>query len=77
MRINSELLQEAARYTKATSKTALIEEALLVFVRVKAEERKRQGYAEKLRALEVRLSKQAPMRQGAREILRSDRTRDE
>jgi hypothetical protein len=75
--LNSDLVREASLYTRATSKTALIEEALLVFVRVKSEERKRQGYADRLRALEARLNKQRPMRQGVRELLRTDRARDE
>jgi hypothetical protein len=40
---NADLLREAGLYTKATSRTAVIEEALLVFVRVKAEDMRRQG----------------------------------
>jgi Arc/MetJ family transcription regulator len=75
--LNDELLQEAALYTKAKTKTAVIEEALLVFVRVKAEEKARRGYEQKLRALDTQLSKLRPMRQSARDVLCADRARDE
>jgi hypothetical protein len=37
--LNVDLLREAALYAKSKTKTGLIEEALLVFVRVKAEEK--------------------------------------
>jgi Arc/MetJ family transcription regulator len=75
--LNDELLQEAALYTKVQTKTGIIEEALLVFVRVKAEEKARQGYEQKLQALDSKLSKLRPMRQSVRAVLRADRARDE
>jgi hypothetical protein len=73
--LSRKLLEEAALYTKAKSKTALVEEALLMFVRIKAEERKSQGYEQKIRLLEARLCTLKPARQSVRELVRSDRER--
>lgn len=75
--LNEDLLKEAARYARSKTKTDLIEEALETFVRVKAEERRLQGYEAKLRNLQTRLLQLSPMRQSARDVVRSDRARDD
>lgn len=75
--LNEELLKEAAQYGRSQTKTGLIEEALELFVRVKAEEKRAQGYEAKVRNLQVRLLQLRPMRQSARDVVRSDRARDE
>lgn len=72
--LNEELVREAMRYSKAKTKRALIEEALLTLVEVRAEERKREGYRERLAALERRLVG-IELRESPLELLRQDRMR--
>jgi hypothetical protein len=74
--LNEDLLKEAARYARSKTKTGLIEEALATFVRVKAEEKRAQDYESRLKTLRPRLAALAPMRQSARDVVRSDRSRD-
>ncbi len=70
--LDDELLKEAFRYYRTKSKTALVKEALRTYVRVKAEERRRENYKERLRELQQRLS-QVRTRQAAADIIREDR----
>ncbi len=72
--LNDELMREAMRYSKAKTKRALIEEALLTLVRVRAEERKRESYRERLAALDHRLSG-IRLRESPLALLRQDRMR--
>lgn len=72
--LNDELVQEAMRFTTASSKRALIEEALKTFVEVKAAERQRATYQERLKRLDTKLLN-LRLRQSPAEILRADRDR--
>ncbi len=72
--LNDELVQEAMRYSKAKTKRALIEEALITLVRVHTEERRREGYRERVAALERRLSG-IRLRESPLDLLRQDRRR--
>lgn len=72
--LNDELVREAMQYSKAKTKRALIEEALLTLVRVQAEERRRKTYRQRLAALETRLAG-VKMRESAVDVLRQDRVR--
>ena len=72
--LNDDLLQEAMRYTTATTKRALVEEALETFVKVKAATRQRARYMERLEALDARLQNLS-LSQSPAELLRDDRDR--
>jgi len=72
--LNDELVREAMQYSKAKTKKALIEEALLTLVRVQSEERRRKSYRQRLAALETRLGS-IKLRESAADILRQDRAR--
>lgn len=72
--LNDDLMREAMRFTAAKSKRALIEEALRTFVEVKAAERQRATYQERLRRLDAKLQN-LRLRQSPAEILRADRDR--
>jgi Arc/MetJ family transcription regulator len=72
--LNDDLVREAMRYSKAETKRALVEEALLTLVRVRAEERRREGYRERLTALERRLGG-IRLRESPLDLLRKDRVR--
>jgi len=72
--LNDDLVHEARRLSQASSKSALVEEALRLFVEVRSEEQRRATYEERL--LKVQ---QAVMNRRFREkgidILRRDRER--
>lgn len=70
--LNEDLVAEAQRFSKARSKRALIEEALTAFVALKAEERRRMTYKERLAGLR-RKAKSVVLRSDTRDILRKDR----
>lgn len=70
--LNDELLAEAQKYSRAKSKRALVEEALEAFVKMKAEERRRWTYKERLDGLRTRVMS-VRLRSDTREILRKDR----
>jgi Arc/MetJ family transcription regulator len=70
--LNDELVREAMRYSKSKTKRALVEEALITLVRVRAEERRRATYSARLKALEHKLSGLA-LRESSLAILRQDR----
>jgi Arc/MetJ family transcription regulator len=70
--LNDELLAEAQKHSKAKSKRALVEEALAAFVAMKAEERRRSTYKERLDSLRLR-TKAVRLRSDTRDILRKDR----
>lgn len=69
-----ELLAEAGRFARGTTKRAIVEEALESFIRTKSAEARRRSYGERLRALETRTSS-LTLRQGPAELLRADRDR--
>ena len=70
--LNDDLLAEAQKHSKARSKRALVEEALAAFVAMKAEERRRSTYKERLDSLRHR-TKAVGLRSDTRDILRKDR----
>jgi len=72
--LNDDLLHEAMQYTSARTKRAVIEEALRTFVSVKAAERRRRTYQERVRALQGQLAGTV-LRTSSRDILRQDRQR--
>jgi Arc/MetJ family transcription regulator len=76
MRTNIELdealLAEASKYSTSRSKRRLIHEALATFVAVKAEERRRATYRERLERVRGRISG-IRLRSDSRDLIRSDR----
>lgn len=72
--LNEELLDEARRYSTAKSKSALIEEALRVFVKSRAAEQTRASYERRLLSLRERLATVTP-RESSADIIRRDRER--
>jgi Arc/MetJ family transcription regulator len=72
--LNDELMAEARRFSRARSKRELVEEALRTFVEVKAAERRRATYLERLHALDERL-RDVRLRDSPADLLRADRDR--
>jgi Arc/MetJ family transcription regulator len=70
--LNDELVREAMRYSKAKTKRAVIEEALNTLVRVRAEERRRVAYRDRLKALEQKTAG-VTLRESSLILLRHDR----
>jgi Arc/MetJ family transcription regulator len=70
--LDDDLLAQAAKYSTARTKRRLINEALATFVAVKAEERRRATYRERLETVRARV---AGVRLGvdSRDLVRSDR----
>ena len=65
-------MAQARRYSRATSKRALVHEALATYVAVKAGEQRRASYRERL--LEVRRqASKVKLRSDSRDILRAAR----
>ena len=72
--LDDELVAEARKYSRARTKRGLVEEALATFVRVKAEERRRVSYADRVRELGGRLAG-LRLRESPADLLRQDRSR--
>jgi Arc/MetJ family transcription regulator len=72
--LNEELLQEAKKYSTASTKRGLVEEALRTFVEVKSSERQRQEYAARVADIRKRTSS-LRLRKSSSAILREDRNR--
>jgi len=72
--LNDDLVREAMQYSTARTRRALVEEALATYVAVKAEERRRATYRERLRSLETRL-RDVRLRERPVDLLRADRER--
>ncbi len=72
--LNDDLVGEAMQYTSARTKKALIEEALRTFVEVKAEEKRRRTYGDRVRALQSRLA-DVKTRTSSIDLVRGDRQR--
>jgi Arc/MetJ family transcription regulator len=72
--LNEELVEEAMKYSTARSKSALIEEALRVFVETRAADRRRASYERRLLRARERLAGTSP-RESAHDIVRRDRDR--
>lgn len=72
--LNDDLVREAMQYSHARTRRALVEEALATYVKVKAEERRRGTYRERLRSLKIKL-KDVRLREQPADLLRADRER--
>ena len=70
--LDDELVREAMRYSKATTKRALIDDALRTLVQVRAEESRRKSYQDRLLAVQNRLAG-LNFRESATELIRQDR----
>ncbi|MBN1962147.1 MAG: type II toxin-antitoxin system VapB family antitoxin [Deltaproteobacteria bacterium] len=72
--LNDDLISEALRLSQATSKSALVEEALRLFVEVRSEEQCRKTYKERLLKVQQAVAN-TRFRESSYEILRQDRER--
>ena len=72
--LNDELMHEAMRYSRSRSKTGLVEEALNLFVTVKAREQQLASYSERLHDLQHKLGARK-FRESGMAILEQDRER--
>ncbi len=72
--LNHDLMREAAKYSSATSKRAVVEEALLLFVAVKADQERSASYRDRWRGIESK-TRHLRLRQAPSELLREDRNR--
>lgn len=70
--LDDDLLAEAGRYSSATSKRALVHEALTAYVALKREELRRQTYAERLQRLRQKTAG-LRLRSDSRDLVRQDR----
>ena len=70
--LDDSLLAEAAKYSTSRSKRRLIHEALATFVAVKAEERRRATYKERLERVRGRLAG-VRLKTDLRDLIRTDR----
>jgi Arc/MetJ family transcription regulator len=70
--LNDDLLAEARKYSKAKNKRAIVEEALTVYIALKAEELRRLTYKERLDRLRARTSS-VRLSSDTRNIVRQDR----
>jgi Arc/MetJ family transcription regulator len=73
--LNDELLKRAMRYSRATTKKDLVQEALREYVALKEAEMKRASYTERLGEIRKRV---AGMKRSetSQDIVRNDRERD-
>jgi Arc/MetJ family transcription regulator len=72
--LNNDLVKEAFKYSQAGSKRALVEEALRVFIEVRAHERRAALYRSRIDALDRRMQG-VVFRDKPSAILRADRER--
>lgn len=70
--LDDDLLTEAAKYSVARSKRALVREALVTFVAAKSEERRRLTYRDRLQRIRAK-SSGTRLRSDTRDLLRRDR----
>jgi Arc/MetJ family transcription regulator len=72
--LNDDLIREASRLSQARSKSALVEEALRLFVEVRSEERRRATYEERMLKVQQTVMN-CRFREKGIDILRQDRER--
>lgn len=72
--LNDDLMSEAKKYARATTKRAIVEEALRTFVEVKEQERRCNTYRDRLRSLQEELVG-LTLRTPPHVLLREDRER--
>lgn len=73
--LNDELVEEAMKFSTARNRSALIEEALRVFVQSRSAERKKARYERRLLELRQQLGG-VELRESAQDIVRRDRDRE-
>ena len=72
--LNDELVRDAMAYSRATSKTALVEEALRTLVQVRSESERRRTYEERLVKVQQAANGKR-FREQPHEVVRTDRER--
>jgi Arc/MetJ family transcription regulator len=72
--IDPDLLGEARKYSSATTKRGIVEDALRAFIETRAAERRAATWRERVLALDRKLAR-VTLRQSPHEILRADRDR--
>jgi Arc/MetJ family transcription regulator len=72
--LNDDLIREAGRLSQASSKSALVEETLRLFVEVRSEERRRATYEERLLKVQQTVMSHRILEKDI-DILRQDRER--
>jgi Arc/MetJ family transcription regulator len=70
--LDDDLLTEAAKYSASRTKRGLIQDALVTFVAVKSEERRRATYRERLERVRERMAT-VRLRSDSRDLVRADR----
>ena len=73
--LNEELVREAQRYSRAKSKSALVEEALRALVELRSRQERRRSYEQRLGAVQQALSSKR-FRTSSSELVREDRERE-
>lgn len=72
--LDDDLMDQAARYSQATSKRALVKEALQTYIAAKAKEEKNATYASRLEKVRTRLAG-LRLREKPSQLLKEDRSR--
>jgi Arc/MetJ family transcription regulator len=72
--LDEDLVREAQRYSKARTKRGLVDEALRMFVRVRREEERRAGYADRIQDIRLK-TQRLRLRTSPSDLLREDRDR--
>jgi Arc/MetJ family transcription regulator len=72
--LDEELVREAQKYSSARTKRALVEDALRTLVEVRAAQRRREQYADRLRDLRLRVAG-LQIRSRPLDVLDEDRNR--
>jgi len=70
--LDDDLVAEAQKYSSTRTKRALVEEALVAFIAMKAEERRRRSYRDRLNALQTK-TRDIRLRSDVRDIIRDNR----
>lgn len=73
--LNDDLVREAQRYSRAKSKSALVEEALRALVELRSRQERRRAYEERLTAVQSALQGKR-FRTSASQLVREDRDRE-
>ena len=72
--LDDELMREARKLSRAKTKKALIEQALVTFIEVETARRQRETYAQRLQDLQTKVSAMR-LREKPTALLRQDRSR--
>lgn len=72
--LDDDLMTAASRHAKGRTKRAVVEEALITFIRVHEERKRRESYRDRLASLDQKVSK-LRFHERPIDIIRRDRTR--